>query len=71
MGIGLVWFGRACLVVGFLVLAASVVMHFVGLSASYNIGDPSKFQFILISFWQIGIAIMCVGAVSILAGRRL
>lgn len=71
MGIGLVWLGRVCLVVGVLLLAANVAMHFVGLSASYNIGDPSKFQFILISFWQIGIALMCIGAVSILAGRRL
>ncbi len=28
--------------------AANGVMHFVGLSASYNIGDPSKFEFRLI-----------------------
>jgi hypothetical protein len=71
MGIGLVWFGRVCVVVGLLLLAANAAMYFVGLSASYNIGDPGKFQFILISFWHIGIALMCIGAVSILAGRRL
>jgi hypothetical protein len=71
MGRLLIWLGGIFLVGGFLLIAANVVMHFMGLSASYNLGDPSQFKFILISFWHIGIALVCIGALSMLVGRRL
>jgi hypothetical protein len=71
MGRLLIWLGGVVLVAGLLLVAANVAMHFLGLSASYNFGDPTQFEFILISFWHIGIALMCIGAVSIFAGRRL
>jgi hypothetical protein len=70
MRTGLIWFGKISLVVGVLLLAANVVMHFMGLSASYNIGDPSKDQFLLISFWHIGAALAIVGIGAIFAGTR-
>jgi len=71
MGRLLIWLGGIFLVGGLLLIAANVVMHFMGLSASYNLGDPSRFEFILISVWHIGIAVVCIGALAILAGRRL
>jgi hypothetical protein len=71
MGRLLIWLGGIFLVGGLLLIAANVVMHFMGLNASYNIGDPGQFEFVLISFWQIGIALVCLGALSILVGRRL
>jgi hypothetical protein len=71
MGIGLIWFGRFCLVSGLLMIAANAALYFMGMSASYNIGDPSQFQFILVSLWHIGVAVIAIGASSILLGRRL
>jgi hypothetical protein len=65
------WFGRGSLTAGALLIAANVIMYFMGLSASYNIGDPSKFEFILISFWHIGAALVVVGVLAILAASRL
>ena len=41
-----------------------------GLSASYNIGDPSKDQFLLLSFWHIGAALAIIGAVAVIAGKQ-
>ena len=64
------WFGGGCLCAGALLIAANVAMHLMGLSASYNIGDPSKFEFILISFWQIGTALILIGGSAVFAARR-
>ncbi|KAB2939583.1 MAG: hypothetical protein K8F92_01560 [Hyphomicrobium sp.] len=71
MKAALLWFGRISLVAGILLVTANVALHFMGLGASYNLGDPSKFQFILISFWQIGVGLVSIGVLSMLAGRRL
>ena len=65
------WLATASLFLGLLLIAANVVMHFMGVSASYNIGDPSKFEFRLISFWHAGIALACVGLLLGLISRRL
>lgn len=71
MRVVLIWLGRALLAAGVVLVVANVAMHFMGLSASYNIGDPSKFEFVLISFWHIGLALIGLGAVSTFAGRLL
>jgi hypothetical protein len=64
------WMGRGCVVAGVLLIAANIAMHLMGLSASYNIGDASKFEFILISFWHLGAIIVGVGALTlVIAGR--
>jgi hypothetical protein len=65
------WLGVAGLAAGLLLIAANVIMHFMGVSASYNIGDPSKFEFRLISFWHIGLALACIGLLLGLVSRRL
>jgi len=70
MRAGVIWFGRVSLLVGVLLIAANVAMNFMGLSASYNIGDPSKDQFLLLSFWHIGAALAIIGAVAVIAGKQ-
>jgi len=65
------WLGVALLGIGALAVVASVVMSTMGLSASYNFGDPSKFEFFLVPLWQIGLAIAAVGALCILGTRLL
>jgi hypothetical protein len=71
MRTGLIWFGRASLLVGALLIAANVVMHLLGLSASYNVGDQSKDQFLLISFWHIGTVLAIVGVGAVNVGKRI
>ena len=67
----LTWVGRACLLVGALLIAANIVMNFMGLSASYNIGDPSRFQFVLVSFWHVGAGLVVIGTLAVIAASRI
>jgi hypothetical protein len=61
----LLWLGVALCVVGVGVAVASAVLN----NPSYNLGDPTKFQFILVPFWQIGLGIAVVGAVILVVSR--
>jgi hypothetical protein len=66
----LLWLGGLFCTIGTAVIVASLVLSFMGLGASYNFGDPTQFQFILVPFWQIGLAIAAIGAVCLLVWRR-
>jgi hypothetical protein len=68
---GLFWIGVVLLMLGVGLVGASVMMSYLGLSPSFNLGDPSKFQFILVPFWQVGLAIAVLGVIAILIARRL
>jgi hypothetical protein len=48
----------------------SAVMSHMGLNPSYNLGDPAKFEFILVPFWQVGLVVAGIGAVCVLASRK-
>lgn len=65
------WLARGCIAAGILLIAGNVAMHFMGLTASYNIGDLSKFEFILISFWHIGAAFLVAGGLAVFIARRM
>ena len=65
------WLGAAGFAVGLLLIAANVIMHFMGISASYNIGDPSSSKPCLISFWHIGIGLSRHRLASGTISRRL
>ena len=67
----LLWLGVVLLCIGVLAIVASAVMSTMGLSASYNFGDPSKFEFFLVPLWQIGLAVSAVGALCILGSRLI
>jgi hypothetical protein len=67
----LLWLGWLFCVIGAALIAANLVMSFMGLGASFNFGDPAKFQFILVPFWQIGLAIAAIGGACLLVSRRL
>jgi hypothetical protein len=67
----LVWLGGLLSVIGLALIAAYFVTRYMGLSASYNFGNPAEFQFILVPLWQIGLAIAVVGAACLGASRRL
>lgn len=67
----LVWLAGGGIAIGVLLIAANIVLTYMGLSASYNFGDPAKFEFRLISFWQIGAVLLGTGALAGLISRRL
>lgn len=63
------WIGGIFFTIGVALIAASIVMNFFGLEASYNFGDPAKYQFYLVPFWQIGLAAVAIGCVFLLSSR--
>jgi TRAP-type C4-dicarboxylate transport system permease small subunit len=65
----LVWVGALLSGVGVAVIIASAVMRYMGYEPSYNFGDPAKFEFVLVPFWQMGLAIGAVGALCLLVSR--
>ena len=65
------WIGVLCCSLGVALIVANVALNFLGMSASYNFGDPAKLQFILVPFWQIGSALLAAGALCLgLVWRR-
>ena len=66
----LLWIGFLLCGIGLAVIVASAAMSYLGMNPSYNLGDPAKFEFILVPFWQIGLVIAAVGAVCLVASRR-
>ena len=64
------WLGRLGCMAGLGLIAAYFVLTSIGVSASYNFGDPAKFEFILVPFWQIGSALVVIGLVFLLIARR-
>jgi len=67
----LVWVGVVLCGIGVVVIVVSAVMHHMGYDASYNFGDPTKFEFVLIPLWQAGLAIAVLGGACLLGSRRL
>ena len=66
----LLWMGALLCAIGVAVIVTSAVMSYMGLNPSYNLGDPAKFEFILVPFWQIGLVIAGIGAVCMVASRK-
>ena len=68
----LLWFGGLLVAAGVAVVGASVVVTATkGAMPSLNLGDPSKFQFILVPAWAIGLGLAAVGAACLLGWRRM
>lgn len=63
--------GVLCCVTGAALIVANVALASLGFDATYNFGDPSQFEFILIPFWQLGLAIAFLGTVFVLWSRWL
>ncbi len=67
----LMWLGGALLGIGTMLIVVSAGLSLMGLGASYNFGDPAKFEFVLVPLWQIGLAIALAGGACLLGGRWL
>ena len=68
----LLWLGGLLVAAGAVVVATSVIVTAKdGLTPSLNLGDPSKFQFILVPLWAIGLGLAVVGTLCLLGWRRM
>jgi hypothetical protein len=67
----LLWLGGMLVAAGIVVVGASAVMSTRGLSPSLNLGDPAKFEFILVPLWAVGLGLAFAGALCLLGWRRM
>jgi hypothetical protein len=58
---GLVWTGRVAAAMGLFFLACQVMGFILGAAPAFNLGDPSKYEFIMLPFWQAGLALLIAG----------
>ena len=63
------WTGRVVLITAIFFLAAQAAGYFLSMPPTINFGDSSKFEFILVSFWQIGVAFLVSALVIKFVGR--
>lgn len=59
----IVWSGRFVFLVSVFFLLAQLAGQFLNMPPTINFGDSSKFEFILVSFWQIGVAFLVSGLI--------
>ncbi len=55
---GILWSGRIVFAASIFFIAAQIAGHFLSMPPAINFGDSTKFEFILVSFWQIGLAFL-------------
>lgn len=63
-----VWSGRLVFAVSIFFILAQLAGYFLNMPPTINFGDSSKFEFILVSFWQIGVAFLIAGFIIKFAG---
>lgn len=62
---GLIWAARIAGALGIFFLICEVMGAFLGAEPKFNLGDSTKFEFWMVSFWQVGIGLL---AAAVLAG---
>ncbi|MFY9642023.1 MAG: hypothetical protein WCD20_14105 [Rhodomicrobium sp.] len=69
---GLLWSGRIAAGLGLFFLACEVMGGFLGAAPQFNLGDPNKFEFYMVPFWQVGAMLLALGLLigNILAHAR-
>jgi len=55
------WLSRGAMAFGLFFIIAQFMGLILGATPSINFGDPREFEFILVSFWQIGLALLIPG----------
>ena len=55
------WLSRGAMAFGIFFLVAQLMGFMLGANPSINFGDPRQFEFILVSFWQIGLVLLIPG----------
>ncbi|KOR30724.1 hypothetical protein TI05_13495 [Achromatium sp. WMS3] len=61
--------GIVILILGIFFVAAQFMGQWLSMTPAINFGDPTKFEFILVPFWQIGAADIIAG-IFLLVARK-
>lgn len=67
---GIVWSMRIVLVTAIFFLLAQAAGVYLSMSPTVNFGDSSKFEFILVSFWKIGLGFLVAAVILKLFGGK-
>lgn len=59
----IVWSVRIALATAVFFISAQIAGYFLNMPPTINFGDSSKFEFVLVSFWQIGTALLIASIV--------
>ncbi len=57
------WSSRIVLTIATFFLASQLMGYLLSMPPTFNLGDSSKFEFILVSFWKVGAALLAAGIV--------
>lgn len=57
------WSSRIVLAIAVFFLASQGMGYMLNMPPTFNLGDSSKFEFILVSFWKVGAALLAAGMV--------
>ena len=63
------WTSGIVLAASVFFLMAQVAGYFLNMPPTINFGDSSKFEFILVNFWEVGVGFLVVGIVMKLSGK--
>ena len=55
------WLARGAMAFGIFFIVCQLAGLVLGATPSINFGDPREFEFILVAFWQIGLALLIPG----------
>ncbi len=66
---GIVWSVRVTFVAALFFLAAQAAGVYLSMSPTVNFGDSSKFEFNLVSFWQIGLGFLIAAIILKVLGK--
>ncbi len=64
------WLGGLLAVFGILFLLGDGVAQLMDMGANINLGDASKFEFILVRFWQVGLGLLIPGSILWFATKK-
>jgi hypothetical protein len=65
----LTWVIRIVFIASVFFIGAQVMGHFLNMPPTINFGDSSKFEFILVSFWQVGLVFLIGASILKLLGN--
>lgn len=60
-GKAITWSSRLVLACAIFFLAAQGMGYMLNMPPTFNMGDAEKFEFILVSFWKVGAALLVAG----------
>ena len=68
--VALGWIGWALVALGVFYIACQLMGLYLGMTPTINFGDPRKFEFRTVEFWQVGAGFLVPGLLALFVARR-